>query len=140
MDVPRSLRTWFVAHFVVDVVVGLPLLVAPGLLLHALGWQHVDPAASRLVGAAFLAIGITSLTARNQGLDVLRVLLDLKLLWSYGALIGLVIAAGQGAPSPVWALLSAFLAFAGIWTHYRIRMKQLAGAKDEEVEDPWPAS
>ena len=42
--------------------------------------------------------------------------------------VGLVISIGQGAPQAVWAFLSLFIAFSGVWTHHRIRFKQLAGA------------
>jgi hypothetical protein len=134
MDVPLSLRRWFVAHFVIDLVVGLPLLLAPRLLLSALGWTWVDPAASRLVGAALLAIGTQSFLSRNEGADALRVLLNLNVIWSYAGIFALVAAAGQGAPPAAWGLLSAFVALAGVWTHYRIRFKQLGAQSDDRDE------
>jgi hypothetical protein len=141
MDVPVSLRRWFVAHSVVDLAVGAPLLVAPALFLGHLGWRCVDPVSARLAGAAMLAIGGQSLIARRDGAEVFRLLLNLKLIWSYAAIFGLVAAVGQGAPPAAWALLSALIAFAGVWTHYRIRFKQLAAAADlpdapEEDDDP----
>ena len=136
MEVPLSLRRWFVAHFVVSTAVGLPLLVTPALLLHALGWTQVDQASTRLVGAAFLAIGGESMIARGADLDTFKALLNLKMLWSYGAIFGLMAAVGEGAPPATWALLSAFIAFAGVWTHYRIRFKQLAAAAALDDSDP----
>src|SRR6266436_4629601 len=57
MEVPRTLRAWFVAHALVDLGAGLPLLAAPELVLRRLGWTCVDPVSARLVGAALLAIG-----------------------------------------------------------------------------------
>jgi hypothetical protein len=128
MDVPITLRRWFVAHFVVDFFFGIPLLIAPGLVLRPLGWTAVDGTSSRLVGAALLGIGASSWFCRNAGLEVLKAMLDLKLVWSFSAIVGLVISVGQGAPAPVWAFLSLFIAFFGVWTHYRIRFKQLAAA------------
>ncbi len=133
MDVPVSLRSWFVAHFAVGVAVGAPLLFVPGLLLGALGWRSVDPVCARLAGAGLLVIGAVSWLARDEGPDVCRMVLNLNTLWAYAALFGLVAAAGQGAAPAVWALLSAFLAFAGVWTHYRIRFKQL-GAQPADDE------
>jgi 4-hydroxybenzoate polyprenyltransferase len=136
MDVPLSLRRWFVAHFVIDVVVGLPLLLSPRLLLGALGWTCIDPAAARLVGAALLAIGTQSFLSRNEGPDALRPLLNLNVIWSYAAIFALVAAGGQGAPPAAWALLSAFVALAGVWTHYRIRIKQMdAQSEDGDRDD-----
>src|SRR4051794_25196150 len=109
MEVPITLRRWFVAHFVVDFFLGIPLLIAPGLLLGRLGWTNVDGAASRLVGAALVAIGASSWFCRNAGVEVVKAMLDLKMVWSFAAVVGLVISVGQGAPPPVWAFLSMFI-------------------------------
>ena len=46
--VPASLRTWFRAHFVIDLVAGIPLLLVPGRILGLLGWTTIDPVATRL--------------------------------------------------------------------------------------------
>jgi len=133
MEIPQTLRRWFVAHFVVDVVLAVPLLVAPTAFLRALGWTTIDPVTARLVGAALLAIGTQSLLGRNEGADTFRTMLNLKLIWSCAAIIGLVVSIGEGAPGLAWAPLSAFIAFFGVWFHYRVRMKQLAGARDEDL-------
>jgi hypothetical protein len=143
MEVPVTLRRWFVAHFVVDFALGLPLLLAPALLLEPLGWKTVDPTSARLVGAALIGIGGQSLLGRNDGVEAYKALLSLKILWSSAAILGLLLAIGEGAPPAAWAFLAAFLAFLGVWTHYRIRFKQLAaaGALDEShPEDDEPAS
>jgi hypothetical protein len=136
MDVPLSLRRWFVAHAVVDLIVGLPLLFVPALVLEPLGWAPIDQASVRLVGAALVAIGVTSFVTRGASVEVVQVMLNLKILWSGGAIVGLVAAIGAGAPQPAWAFLSAFLAFFSVWIHYRIRFKQLAGAPAyPDIED-----
>src|SRR6185436_13101637 len=95
MEVPITLRRWFVAHFVVDFLFGLPLLLAPTLLLRPLGWTTIDGASSRLVGAALLAIGSQSYFRRNAGVEVFQALLDLKLVWSFLAIVGLLISIGE---------------------------------------------
>jgi hypothetical protein len=136
MEVPVTLRRWFVAHSVVDVFFGLPLLIAPGLFLGHLGWTVVDGATSRLVGAALLAIGTSSYFCRNAGAEVMKAMLNLKLVWSFSAIVGLLISVGLGAPPPVWAFLSLFIAFFGVWTHYRIRFKQLAAAEGMDESHP----
>ncbi len=64
--VPSSLRFWFLIHFVVDVVVAVPLFVAPELTLSLFGWTTVDPIATRLVGAALMGIGVESLQTRTR--------------------------------------------------------------------------
>jgi hypothetical protein len=130
MDVPGSLRRWFVAHFAVDLLFGVPLLLFPGTLLGWLAFGCVDPASPRLVGAALLAIGGRSLLGKAAGVEAFRVMLDLKIVWSLAAIVGLVVAVGQGAPPATWAFLAIFIVFAGVWIHYRVRFKQLAAASD----------
>ena len=136
MEVPITLRRWFVAHFVVDFLFGLPLLLAPALLLRPLGWTTIDGASARLVGAALLAIGSQSYFCRDAGPEVVKAMLDLKLVWSFSAIVALLISIGEGAPAAVWAFLSLFIAFSGVWTHYRIRFKQLAAASRLDESQP----
>jgi hypothetical protein len=134
MDVPPSLRLWFVVHAAVDLVAALPLLVAPAAVLGRLGWTCVDPVAVRLVGAALLAIGGQSFLMRNAGLEAYRVMVGLKVIWSLAACFGLVSAIAVGAPPITWAFLGIFIAFAGIWAHHAIRFRQMRrGGADPDV-------
>ena len=132
---PGSLRRWFVAHFVVDVVFGLPLLLAPAALLSPLGWTCLDPVAPRLVGAALIAIGTQSFLGRDEGADTYRAMLNLKLIWSSSAIVGLLAGIAGGAPPAAWAFLSMFVAFSGVWTYYRIRLLQMSRATDHPFLD-----
>jgi hypothetical protein len=128
MDVPPSLRAWFVVDFVVDTLVAVPILLAPESFLMRLGWTAIDPVSPRLLGAALLAMGAQSWRARNQGPDVLRALLGVKTIWTAAAIVGLVLAITQGAPSLTFALLATCLALSGVWIHYTIRLRQQAEA------------
>lgn len=141
MEVPRTLRTWFVVHAAVDVLAAAPLLAAPELVLRRLGWACVDPVAARLVGAALLAIGAQSYLGRDAGVPVYRAMLRLKVIWSLAAALSLFVAVGNGAPPAAWAFLSIFIGFAGVWVHHAIRFRQLARAGSEptqEVPDNFP--
>lgn len=138
MDVPITLRRWFLAHAVVDLAIGIPLLVAPALLLGPLGWTTVDAASARLVGAALIAIGGQSYLGRNDGAEAYKAMLNLKLLWSYSAIAALLVSLGHGAPPAILIFLSAFVVFAGVWTHHRIRFKQMAAAAALDDSDPAP--
>jgi hypothetical protein len=132
MGVPRTLRAWFVAHALVDLAAGLPLLAAPELVLRRLGWTCVDSVSARLVGAALLAIGAQSFLGRDAGVDVYRAMLRLKLVWSLAAAASLFVAIGAGAPPAAWALLSIFIGFAGVWLHHAIRFRQLARVRTRD--------
>jgi hypothetical protein len=122
--VSKGLRTWFVIHFVVDVLFALPLFLAPEPFLSALGWQCVDPVAPRLVAAALFGIGIESLLCRHQGREVFLAMLNLKVIWSAVATAGLLWVLVAGAPPFAWALFSVFLLFHAVWLRYWIRLKR----------------
>jgi hypothetical protein len=113
-----------VVHFVADLIFAVPLVLAPGRTLRALGWTTIDPVAPRLVGAALAGIGIESLIGRNDSVDAFRAMLRLKCVWSGVAVIALALSINQGAPPMTWALLAIFVGFGGLWNYYRIRLRR----------------
>ena len=122
--VPKSLRVWFVVHFCVDMLTGVPLLLAPVAFLSALGWTTVDPLTARLVGAALMGIGIESYLGRNAGAEALRGMLNLKIIWSGTAVLGLAATAAVGdGPWTVWLVVALFVAFNVLWVRYRLRLR-----------------
>lgn len=121
--VPRALRRWFVVHFVADLLVAVPLGLAPAATLRALGWSIIDPVSARLVGAALAGIGIQSFLGRNESIDVFRAMLRLKCIWSGAAIVGLGMSLAEGAPPVTWAFLAIFVAFAGLWNYYRLQLR-----------------
>jgi hypothetical protein len=140
MEVPRTLRAWFVAHAAVDLIAAAVLLAAPELALGRLGWASVDPLWARLVGAALLAIGAQSFLGRDAGVEVYRSMLRLNILWSLGAAAALFVGIGAGAPPAAWAFLSIFIGFLGVWTHHAVRFRQLerVPAAEPEADEPGP--
>lgn len=122
-QVPSSLRVWFVIHFIVDMLFAIPLLFFPEFLLPLLGWDVVDPVMSRLVGAALLGIGGESLLGRNASEEVFLAMLNLKILWASGAVLGIGMGIAAGAPQPAWAFLVIFVAFLGVWVYYRFKIQ-----------------
>lgn len=87
------------------------------------GWENVDPVTSRLVGAALLGIGGESLFSRNASRDTFRALLRLKIIWASGAVLGLGIALGMGAPLAAWGFLAVFFLFLIVWLYYAIKLR-----------------
>lgn len=128
--VPPTLRTWFRVHCALDVACAIPLLLFPARALGLLGWTAVDPVASRLCGAALLGIGTASVLVDRHGLAGYRTLLGLKVVWSLAAVFALLAGIGEGAPQAAWAFLAIFIAFAGVWSSYAIRLRQLARAAE----------
>jgi len=122
-DIPQSLRKWFVIHFIVDMLFAFPLLFFPEVIMPLLGWKVVDPITSRLVGAALLGIGGESLLGRNANRETFQAMLNLKIIWAVGAVIGIGLGIFQGGPPLAWAFLGTFAVFLVIWIYYRLQLK-----------------
>jgi len=124
----NALRKFFVLHFVIDVVSAIPLFLSPKLLLTTLGWQVVDPVAARMVAAALFGIGIESYIGRNSSRDSLIGMLNLKIIWSFSAIMGIGISMMQNIqqnPSALKIIFITFIAFNLLWFYWRIRLSSL---------------
>ena len=122
--VPRSLRFWFVVHFVVDFVFAIPLLLAPVWLLTLFGFANPDPFTARLVGAALLGIGGESLLGWEGPIEAFRAMLNLKIIWSLAAIGGIMLTLlVSGGPLMAYLLLLIFAGFSGLWMYYRVLLR-----------------
>ncbi|MCP4143287.1 MAG: hypothetical protein GY755_23865 [Chloroflexi bacterium] len=123
--VPKSLRTWFVIHFIADFLFAIPLLIAPVWMLTLFGWPSIDPFTARLVGAALVGIGGASLLERNASAEAFRAMLNLKLLWASAAIIGMTVTMLTGNyPLIGWGIVLIFVGFFFIWLYYRNQLKE----------------
>jgi len=122
--VPEGLRTWFVIHFVVDVLVAIPLLLFPQVFLNLFAWKTYDPIMTRLVGAALMGIGVESLLGRNANAATFRAMLNLKVIWASSALVAIGIGIAEGAAATAWLFLAIFFVFWCVWVYYRIVLKE----------------
>ena len=121
--VPRSLRTWFQIHFIVDMIVGLPLLFAPVFMLEIFSMNAGPAFAYRVIGAAFMGIGWESLLGRNGGIEQFRGMLRLKLIWSSTAALGMSWGILNGEAPPVaWLFVAIFAVFFLVWAYYARRL------------------
>ena len=96
---------------IADMLTGIPLLIFPELVMPLLGWSAVDPIASRVVGAALMGIGIESWLGRNANIDVFRTMLNLKVIWSSSAILGIGLGIWKGGPQAGWFSWVSFLSF-----------------------------
>ena len=119
MKVPKSLQNWFIIHFILDFLFGIPLLLFPKLTLNLFSLQTTETLTARLVGAALLSIGGISLLAHKKSKEVYDTLLSLKLIWSGAAIIGISISIIQGAPKTVYFFLIIFIFFFLLWSWYQ---------------------
>ena len=124
-EIPSGLKTWFVIHFVADMLFAIPLLLLPELILPWFGWESFDPVMPRLVGAALLGIGGESLLSRNAPLAAIKALLRLKIIWASGAILALGLGILKGGPPATWGFLVIFVGFLGVWVYFRIKINNL---------------
>lgn len=117
-EVPNKLRAWFVIHFYADMVFGIPLLIFPELAMPLLGWGAIDPISTRVVGAALMGIGIESYLGRNASLEVFKAMLNLKVIWSSSAILGISLGIWQGGAKTGWLFLVIFVIFWFVWIYY----------------------
>ena len=117
-EVPNRLRTWFVIHFVVDMLTGIPLLFFPEAIMPLLGWTAIDPIATRVVGAALMGIGIESYLGRSASIEVFRAMLNLKVIWSSSAILGIGLGIWKGGPPAGWLFMGIFVIFWVVWIYY----------------------
>lgn len=122
-NIPSSLRRWFFVHFVLDFLLALGLLIVPETVLGILGLEPANFVLARLVGAALVAIGGTSFFMRNLGIEAYKVMLNLKLLWSGSAIVGIVISLSEGAPLSISIFLLVFIIFFIVWAYYFNKIK-----------------
>jgi hypothetical protein len=122
--VPRSLRFWFVVHFVVDFIFAIPLLIAPVWFLTTFGFENPDPFTARLVGAALLGIGGESLLGWESSIDAFRAMLNLKIIWSLAAIGGIMLTLiTSDGPLMAYVILLIFAGFSGLWMYYRFLLR-----------------
>jgi len=121
--VPVTLKNLFVLHFILDVLVAIPLMFFPKQFLTLLSWPHIDPVSSRLVAAALFGIGIESFLGRYSGEEAYNGMLNLKIIWALTAIAGMLIALFTSETSPfLYIFLVIFIIFDIIWIYWKIKL------------------
>ena len=121
----KALRYTFVVHSIVAVVVGAPLLLAPGRFLGWIGWTPVDPLISRLLGAAILGLGWSSFRGVQAAPGQQRNLVETELAFAILGCIGLLRHLLKWAyPWYVWLTLAVLAAFAVAWAVQLVALRR----------------
>lgn len=122
----RHLRSWLIAHSVVDLSAGIALFVRPAAATNLLG-LGADEVVVRLVAAAIFAFGVATVFAANATRDTQRVLLATVLSWNTLAILALLLARQAGNPHALFITLP-FLVFGFAFAYYLNRMTAQARA------------
>jgi hypothetical protein len=114
---PKSLRYNFGVHALVALLLGAPLLLAPGRFLGLFGWAPVDPLISRVLGAALIALAWTSYRGYRAGSrGAVALLIEAEAVFCVLASVGILRQIlGYNWPWYVWTMLVVFVAFAIAW-------------------------
>lgn len=121
----KWLERFFVLHFIIDVSIAVPLFIAPMFFLKILGWHDIDPVAARLVASALFGIGIESYLGRNSSSEAMINMLNLKIIWSLSAIIGIIISIAESnyeTPFLLKLILAVFIFFNLIWIYWRMHL------------------
>ena len=119
----KGLRTAFLVHAVLTLILGLLLFLIPGRFLLLLGWHPIDAVASRLFGAVLLALAWSSFrgwqaTQRSQ----VSILVEMEAAFTGLASVALLRHLLTGHyPFLLWILFAVFLAWAVVWVYFLVR-------------------
>ena len=111
--IPKSLRQWFLLHFVVDSIFAVALIFYPQQLLDLIGLQG-NVLLLRVIGAALIAIGGASFLMHKGGKKEYSIMLNFKLLWSISAVLILLF-----SKPLLWPIIILFLIFMSAWIYYK---------------------
>ncbi len=124
-----TLENAFLVHSMVDLAVGIPLWVSPKWSLKQIGVKNPkdsDILMTRLVAGALIAIGVASYVGRNARDDQLQVFILMKIVWSFIAMVTLLIALfsknTQYDKKVLVILLVFFFIFNVTWDYHYLRI------------------
>ncbi len=113
----KYLKGLFLVHAVVGVIVGLPLLLAPGRVADLLQWAPVDPLTSRMFGAALLALAVGSVRGflaceKAQ----IKTIIEMDIVFCALSAVGLARHLFKASyPAIVWVIFGIYLVFGIAW-------------------------
>jgi len=112
-QVKPGLRITFLVHFIVALIFGLTYLLIPDVWGNLVGWPALDPVINRILGAALLGYGVSSILAyRETAWEKVIIVVRAEIVWTtLGALVMLYALLFAGAPAIGWlnaVLLAGF--------------------------------
>jgi hypothetical protein len=118
--ISSGLKTLFLVHFVVGLVVGLAYLLIPGMFMGWLGMSVQDEFPYRIIGVAVLAFTASSLYS-YQAAEWERVLIVVlaEIVWTVlNVLVGLYGILFAGLPAAEWINVVIMAGFAAAFSYF----------------------
>jgi hypothetical protein len=124
----KALRTTFLIHAIVAVLLGALMLFIPGRFLKALNWVPIDVITSRVFGAALLALAWSSFRGwRATEWREVAILVEMEAAFTVLACVGLLRhLLFFRYPFIVWLEFAVFLVFAIAWVFFLLRSRASA--------------
>lgn len=121
-----ALGRWFVLHFVLDLLVAIPLFLFPEVILGWVGLSGVNIVLARMVAAALFGIGLESWWGRKASAGHFVGMLRLKIVWSVVVVFALLFGLIQRQIEVVVGLLvlGLFFGFNLVWVYWWLRLRK----------------
>lgn len=116
----NGLRTTFLIHTPLSLLFGIVFYLMPGIWADLVKWTPFDAAMTQLLGAAVLAIGVSSwLAYKAESWKEVRITVQFEIVFTVaGSLIGLYAFFFAGAPLFIWVLISVMVIFGALWIYF----------------------
>lgn len=121
-EVPKSLRIWFLIHFVVGISFGISLIAFPRFMMNFFNF-YGPTALARMVGAALFAIGAISLLTCKEKKESYNTILTFNIVWSITVITALLCSIFSGETIILWFAVGVFFIFFLVWVYYKARLK-----------------
>jgi hypothetical protein len=122
-EIPKGLNTAFLIHAVVALIFGLPMLIVPGRFARLIHWSPIDPVVSRLLGAALLALAVSSWRAYKAATwEKVEIKVEIEIVFAILGVVGLLRhLLFLPTPAFAWVNLVILAAFAVAWIAFYLR-------------------
>lgn len=111
-EISTGLRYILLVHFILGIIIGIVFLLFPEQYCLLFGIVINDHGMYRLIGAASLALGFSSCLAyQNKDWDVVKLFVQMELVWLVGANIGMIWWLATTGPIMAWVIEIMFILF-----------------------------
>ena len=121
--IPRSLKIWLFADFVINFIFAAPSFIAPKQFAGILNLPLLDPLGARMIAAAIIAISGISLIYLNGDPLSLKTIIDIKIIWSFAAMMAVAVSLTENLSMTGWIMLLVFFISFGIWIYYKVNLQ-----------------